>query len=196
MVAEGLPVRACCRVLPGAAGCCRVLAVSESGFYAWRGRPPSARAARRMWLTDTIAQIHAASNGVYGSPGVHAELRLARGIIVGHGTVERLMRHAGLKGLPYSRTRRPLPQVSTAADLVDRDFHRDAPNRLWVTDITEHPTREGNTPPERARSTAAWFWTPTPAASSAGPSTTPRPALWSPTPSPWPSRTDAPTPAD
>src|SRR6202007_1551502 len=47
------------------------------------------------------------------------------------------------QGPAYSRTRRPVPQVPTAADLVDRDFHRDAPNRLWVTDITEHPTREG-----------------------------------------------------
>jgi putative transposase len=95
MVVEGLPVRTCCRVME----------VSESGFYAWRSRPPSAGVARRAWLTDMIAQIHAMSNGVYGSPRVHAELRLARGIIVGHGTVEKLMRQAGIKGLPYSRTR-------------------------------------------------------------------------------------------
>jgi thiol-disulfide isomerase/thioredoxin len=133
MAAEGLPTR------PG----CRVLAVSESGFYAWRSRLPSARAARRAWLTDTIAQIHATSNGVYGSPRVHAEHRLACGIVVGHGTVEKLMRHAGIKGLPYNRPRRTVPQVSTADDLVDRDFHQDAPNRLRVTDITKHPTHEG-----------------------------------------------------
>ncbi|MEU5883286.1 IS3 family transposase [Spirillospora sp. NPDC047279] len=79
-----------------------------------------------------IAQVHAASNGVYGSPRVHAELRLARGIIVGHGTVEKLMRPVGIKGLPYSRTRHPVPQIPTAADLTDRDFHRDAPNQQGI----------------------------------------------------------------
>ncbi len=53
------------------------------------------------------------------------------------------MRRHGICGLPGNRRRRPIPQVPTATDLVDRDFHRDAPNKLWVTDITEHPTREG-----------------------------------------------------
>ncbi|MGW0590312.1 IS3 family transposase [Streptosporangium sp. NPDC002607] len=133
MAAEGLPVQMCCRVM----------GVSESGFYAWRNRPPSARALRHAWLTDMIRQVHAASHGVYGGRRVHAELVLGRGILVGHGAVELLMRRAGLKGMPGNRRRRPLPQVPTAADLVDRQFTRSAPNRLWVTDITEHPTREG-----------------------------------------------------
>ena len=54
-----------------------------------------------------------------------------------------LMRRAGIKGLPTHRYRRPLHDTATAGDLVNREFARGAPDLLWVTDITEHPTREG-----------------------------------------------------
>ena len=66
---------------------CRVLAVSESGFYARRQRPPSARAIRHVALTDLIGRIHADSRGTYGARRVHAELTLGHGLVVGHGTV-------------------------------------------------------------------------------------------------------------
>jgi putative transposase len=122
---------------------CRVLRVSESGFYAWRGRAPSKRAIRHAWLTDVITQIHLESNGTYGVPRVHAELKLGRGISIGHNAVEMLMRRAGLKGLPGSRRPRRIHETPTAEDLVDRQFARTQPNQLWVTDITEHRTREG-----------------------------------------------------
>ena len=62
---------------------CRVLGVSQSGFYAWRSRPPSARSIRHAWLTDIICQIHQHSRGIYGARRVHAELRLGHGIAVG-----------------------------------------------------------------------------------------------------------------
>lgn len=133
MASEGLPVQACCQVLQ----------VSESGYYAWRGRPPSARSVRHAWLTDLIRQVHLDARGVYGARRVHAELTLGRGVSVGHGAVAMLMQRAGLKGLPGNRRRRPVAQVPTAADLVDRGFARTGPDELWVTDITEHPTREG-----------------------------------------------------
>jgi len=55
---------------------CRILEVSESGFYAWRSRPPSPRAIRHAWLTDVITQIHLESRGTYGAPRVHAELTM------------------------------------------------------------------------------------------------------------------------
>ena len=66
------------------------------------------------------------------------------GITVGHNAVAMLMRRAGLAGLPGSRRprRRVVPEY-TPADLVDRRFARNEPDQLWVTDITEHPTREG-----------------------------------------------------
>jgi transposase InsO family protein len=54
-----------------------------------------------------------------------------------------LMRRAALAGLPGRPRFRKTPQSPTASDLVDRKFTRKEPNRLWVTDITEHPTREG-----------------------------------------------------
>jgi putative transposase len=133
MAAEHIPVEVACRVLD----------VSTSGYYAWRDRPPSARAIRHAWLTDLIVEVHQAVRGTYGVRRVHAELRLGRGIVVGHGAVAMLMRRAGLTeatGRPKWRHAKP-DQI--AADLVDRQFSRPGPNQLWVTDITEHPTREG-----------------------------------------------------
>jgi putative transposase len=133
MAGEGIPVEVACRVLE----------VSVSGYYAWRSRPPSTRAIRHAWLTDLITDVHEASRGIYGARRVHAELRLGRGVIVGHGAVELLMRHAGL----HSVTGRPkwhrAKPEHIAADLVDRQFTRTSPNQLWISDITEHPTREG-----------------------------------------------------
>jgi putative transposase len=133
MAGEGLPVEVCARVLE----------VSVSGYYAWRSRPPSARSLRHAFLTEQIRAVHAASHGTYGSRRVHAELRLGRGILVGYHAVTLLMHRAGVTGLPGSRGPRPKHQTPTAADLVNRDFTRAAPDQLWVTDITEHPTREG-----------------------------------------------------
>jgi putative transposase len=94
-------------------------------------------------LTDAIREIHAASRGVYGARRVHAELTLGRGLQVWHGTVSLLMNRAGLKGIGgHPKWRRPHPDL-ISTDLVDRQFSRPGLNQLWVTDITEHPTREG-----------------------------------------------------
>lgn len=133
MAAEGLPVELSCRVL----------GVSVSGYFGWRSRPPSPRAIRHAWLTDVIAAVHAASRGTYGARRVHAELTMGRGIAVGHNAVELLMRRAGIQGLSGRPKFRRVPHVATATDLVNRHFTRSDPDRLWVTDITEHPTREG-----------------------------------------------------
>jgi putative transposase len=122
---------------------CRVLAVSESGFYAHRSRAPSERSIRHAWLTDLITQVHAASRGTYGAPRVRAELILGRGVLVGHNAVAMLMHRAGLKGLPGNKRPQWRHEAPTAEDLVDRAFARTGPDELWVTDITEHPTREG-----------------------------------------------------
>jgi len=77
---------------------CRVLDVSVSGYYDWLSRPPSACAIRDAWLTDLIVQVHQRARGTYGARRVHAELRLGRGIVVGHGAVAMLMRRGGLAG--------------------------------------------------------------------------------------------------
>ena len=123
------------------------LGVSTSGFYDWRKRQscPSERWVEDRRLTETIRSIHTRSRGTYGSPRVWAELRHGMGIRVGRKRVERLMRLAGITGIyrrkaPY-RKRKVKGEVS--ADLVDRKFDTDRPDRLWMADITEHPTGEG-----------------------------------------------------
>jgi putative transposase len=134
MAVEGLPIQTACRILE----------VSESGFYAWRDRPPSERQIRHAWLTDLVTEIHFASRQTYGSIRVHAELKLGQGIEVGRHQVEMVMRRAGLRGI-VGRRRRPRIERpdAIALDLVERTFGRGARDELWVTDITEHPTREG-----------------------------------------------------
>ena len=97
-------------------------------------------------LLKQIRRIHEESRGTYGSPRVHAELVLGLGLPVNLKRVARLMRQAGIQGL-YRRRRHGCtmrdPEAQPSADLVNRQFTVDAPNRLWITDITEHPTGEG-----------------------------------------------------
>ena len=76
-------------------------------------------------------------------PRVHAELRLGLGLRCGRKRVARLMRLARLQGLHLRRGRRGRPVPAVHDDLVRRRFVADGPDKLWLTDITEHPTREG-----------------------------------------------------
>ena len=66
-----------CRDLP-VATCCRVMRVSTSGYYSWQADPVSERDLDDAYLTDTIVEIHRMSRRSYGSPRVHAELRLGQ----------------------------------------------------------------------------------------------------------------------
>lgn len=120
---------------------CLMLGVSVSGYYDWKVRPPSARTLRHAWLAGEIAQVHKDSGGTYGTLRVTA---YGRGIHVGKEQVHLLMRRLGIYGLPKRR----LPRGArigkpNSLDLVRRRFKADGPDRLWMTDITEHPTREG-----------------------------------------------------
>jgi putative transposase len=124
---------------------CSVLGVSRAGYYAWKDRPPSPRAMRDAQLSEQIAEIHDESQGAYGWPRIHAELR-HRGVRASRKRVARLMRRAGLSGMVRRRKGRTtirVPGVATAPDLVRRDFAPTAPNRLWVADLTEIATWEG-----------------------------------------------------
>ena len=125
---------------------CEVLEVSRSGFHAWQNRAPSPRDRRDAQLLALIEPIHRESRRTYGSPRVHAELRLDHGVQVGRKRVERLMRQAGLSGMLRRRrgkTTISAPGIRTAPDLVARDFDPTAPNRLWCADITYLRTWEG-----------------------------------------------------
>ncbi|NCT92388.1 IS3 family transposase, partial [Cellulomonas sp. APG4] len=123
---------------------CRVLDVSRSGYYDWQVRPPSARAVADAELTATIVAVHQMSRCSYGAPRVHAELRLGMGIACGRKRVARLMRAAQVSGISHRRKRaRHHPAPAPHEDLVQRRFVADGPDRLWCTDITEHPTNTG-----------------------------------------------------
>src|SRR4030095_15271699 len=66
------------------------------------------------------------------------------GVVVNRKTVRKIMRAQGLHGLPGAgKSFRRKANTATTADLAERRFDRPAPDQLWVTDITEHPTREG-----------------------------------------------------
>jgi len=133
LAADGVPI----------AVTCRMLGVSTSGYYDWRDRPPSDRAVADVALHTQIVEIHTMSRGTYGVPRVHAELRLGRGVRCGRKRVARLMRLARLQGVYRRRGKHRRPAPAVHDDLVRRRFVADAPDRLWLTDITEHPTREG-----------------------------------------------------
>ncbi len=124
---------------------CRMLGVSKSGYYAWRGRPPSRRTQQDALLTEKIREIHSRSRETYGYPRVHAELR-SLGIVCGRRRVARLMRAAGLRGCTRGRKRRTTrrdPQAAPAQDLLRRNFVACQPNKVWLADITYVPTQEG-----------------------------------------------------
>jgi len=136
LAAGGVPV----------ATACRVLEVSASGFYEWDSRGPSGRDWDQAHLMNTIIDAHAASYGTYGARRVHAELVLGQGIEVSHGRVERLMRGTGRQGVHRRRLRgctRRDEAATPSQDLVERNFQPDAPDRLYVADITQHRTSEG-----------------------------------------------------
>lgn len=121
-----------------------MLNVSRAGYYEWRGRPASARQVADDQLVDTITQVHHDSRGTYGSPRVHAELRLGLGLVCGRKRVARLMRAAGLRGVCHQRKHRHWkPDAATHDDLVKRQFSAQEPDRVWFTDITQHRATDG-----------------------------------------------------
>ena len=125
---------------------CEVLDVSRSGFHEWERRAPSDRELSDAWLTSRIVEIHERARGVYGSRRVQAELRLGQDIRISRRRVRRLMRQAGISGLvkvKRGRTTIRVPGVRVADDLVERKFRPNAPNVLWVADITYLRTWEG-----------------------------------------------------
>ena len=114
---------------------CRVLEVSASGYYAWRNRPESARAAANRKLLGDVRRLHHEHHGRYGSPRMHAALR-AEGRTASRGRVERLMRRHGIRALAGRRFR-PCPTDSRhhlpiAPNLLKQEFVAAAPNRIWL----------------------------------------------------------------
>lgn len=124
---------------------CRALAVSAAGYYAWRTRPASARAAANQALLSELRQLHHDSRQTSGSPRMWREL-VERGRTVGRHRVARLMRDDGLRSTTVTKwrattqTRHPFP---VAANQLNRQFAVAAPNQVWAGALTYIWTMEG-----------------------------------------------------
>jgi len=124
---------------------CDVLKVSRSGYYVWRTRTESKRAQSRRRLEITIKTVFAEHHGRYGSPRVHEEL-VARGETCSVNTVAKYMRELDIAAKTrrkFKATTNSKHDLPVAENLLNRAFDQDAPNRVWVSDITFIPTREG-----------------------------------------------------
>jgi putative transposase len=138
---------------------CRVLAehgvpIAPSSYRAAKARPPSPRALSDAALAEVIEATfrdREKGRGVYGARKMWHQLRRdgvtgSDGRPVARCTVERLMRSLGLRGARRGAaviTTKAGTSSTRAPDLVERDFHAEAPNRLWVVDFTYVPTWSG-----------------------------------------------------
>jgi putative transposase len=121
---------------------CRVLGFSKQAFYQWKADPVSQRDWDDAHLINAAIDIHH-DDPEFGYRFIADELP-GRGVRASRNRVNRLCTqqrlwsvHAKKRGL----TRKPGPPVHD--DLVERAFTAEQVDRLWLTDITEHPTGEG-----------------------------------------------------
>jgi putative transposase len=124
---------------------CKVLAVSPSGYYAWRGRPPSTREMANRELKATIREILGASGQTYGSPRIYQVMRKL-GLMCSENRVARLMRAEGLRARQarsFRSTTKRNESHHPASNLLQRDFGAERPDQKWLADITYIPTSEG-----------------------------------------------------
>ncbi len=122
---------------------CRVLGFSPQAFYKWRANPVSTREWNDAHLVDAALAIHS-DDPVFGYRFIADELEAEHGITASENRVHRLCREHRISSVIARRRGKGLkagPPVHD--DLVRRFFRADAPNRLWLTDITEHRTDEG-----------------------------------------------------
>jgi transposase InsO family protein len=132
LAADGIPV----------AVTCRVLGFSKQAFYAWRAGPVSQRDWDEAHLINAALDIHH-DDPAFGYRFIADELP-ARGITAGENRVGRLCSQQRIWSVFSKKrglARKAGPPVHD--DLVARQFTTDAPDRVWLTDITEHPTAEG-----------------------------------------------------
>lgn len=128
---------------------CRVIGVTRSGFYAWRGakaRPASQRQLTRKTRRKRVAKVFEQHKHRYGAPRIHAQLA-KEGIACNVKTIASDMKAMGLFALQNKAFRVTTTDSNhgcpIAPNRLQRDFTASAPNRVWVTDLTYVPTSEG-----------------------------------------------------
>jgi transposase InsO family protein len=129
---------------------CRVLRIAPSTWHehARRKADPDLRPTRAKEderLSEEIVRVHAKNFGVYGAKKVWLQLN-REGFEVGRDRVARLMARLGLQGVVRGKAVKTTMSDKAAAcpfDLVNRQFHAPAPNRLWVSDFTYVSTWAG-----------------------------------------------------
>lgn len=125
---------------------CRLLEVRPSGYYAWTGRSPCAREAKKLQLIESIRLVHERSGGTYGSPRVYRALK-KQGVACSRKRVAKLMRQERIRSTRHRRFRVKTTdgdhEHPLAGNLLDRRFEREAINQVWAGDITYVATDEG-----------------------------------------------------
>ncbi len=124
---------------------CQALAIAPSSYYAAKVRSPSRRSLEDKRMKTEIERVHEANFAVYGTRKVWHQLRREE-FDIGRDQVGRLMDELGLCGVTRTkrvRTTKPAPGSERPGDLVHRVFSADAPDRLWVADLTYVWTRAG-----------------------------------------------------
>ncbi|SCQ57615.1 ISMsm7, transposase orfB [Propionibacterium freudenreichii] len=136
MAAVGAPLR-----VPVAVAC-RILGFSTQGYYKWLKQPVSARETEEAELIAVLHQLH--EDDPEGGYRVLADDIAELGYTLSERRVWRLCRIAGIQSVFTRRkTRYKTAGAPVHDDLVQRQFTAEVPNQLWLTDITEHRTREG-----------------------------------------------------
>jgi putative transposase len=124
---------------------CRVFEIAPSAFYEWEREQESEHARRDGELLAAIRRVFAQFRGRYGAPRVQRELA-REGLDASRKRIARLMREAGLKAKgrrKYKATTDSDHSLPIAPNLLDRDFHAERPDTVWVSDITYIWTRQG-----------------------------------------------------
>ena len=125
---------------------CKAFRLSRSGYYSWKSRSPSQRALETIAIKEQIHALYHESKGRYGSPKITNELRHS-GWSVSRPRVARIMRLEGLRSIICKKFRGTTTDSThhfpVAENLLQREFHADAPGLKWVSDITYISTRQG-----------------------------------------------------
>jgi len=124
---------------------CPLMGVKRSSYYAWKKRPESIRKRENMELLKVIKKIYENNRELYGSPRIHSELK-DLGFNCGKNRVAKIMKSNGIISKikkKYRYKSKISNDLHIKENIINRAFNASEPNKLWVSDITYIPTKEG-----------------------------------------------------